>query len=68
MQLTKRPYKQWLDENLLSLSQIPYTDNIPVENVDFETRQRLFGYTIEDLKQSSTRWVPKSRSAKFDGQ
>jgi glutamate synthase (ferredoxin) len=38
------------DENLLSLSQIPYTDNpIPVENVDFETR-RLFGYTIEDLK------------------
>lgn len=49
--VTKRPYKQWLDENLLQLAQIPYTDNaIPVEKVDFETRQRLFGYTIEDLK------------------
>ncbi len=49
--VTKRPYKKWLDENLLHLAQIPYTDNIiPTENVDFETRQRLFGYTIEDLK------------------
>jgi glutamate synthase (NADPH/NADH) large chain len=49
--VTKRPYKKWLDENLLQLAKIPYTDNaIPTENVDFETRQRLFGYTIEDLK------------------
>jgi glutamate synthase (ferredoxin) len=49
--VTKRPYKKWLDENLLQLAKIPYTNNaIPVETVDFETRQRLFGYTIEDLK------------------
>ena len=49
--VTKRPYRKWLNENLLHLSQISYTDNvIPTENVDFETRQRLFGYTIEDLK------------------
>ena len=49
--VTKRPYKKWLDENLVPLAKIPYTDNaIPVEKVDFETRQRLFGYTIEDLK------------------
>ena len=49
--VTKRPYKQWLDENLVQLAQIPYTHNsIPVESVDFETRQRLFGYTLEDLK------------------
>jgi len=49
--VSKYPYKQWLDENLLHLAQIPYTDNvIPVENVDFETRQRMFGYSIEDLK------------------
>lgn len=40
--VTKRPYKQWLDENLVQLAQIPYTHNsIPVESVDFETRQRL---------------------------
>ena len=49
--VTKRPYKKWLDENLLQLAKIPYTNNrIPEETIDFETRQRLFGYTIEDLK------------------
>jgi glutamate synthase (NADPH/NADH) large chain len=49
--VSKHPYKKWLDENLLHLAQIPYTDNaIPTESVDFEARQRLFGYTIEDLK------------------
>jgi glutamate synthase (NADPH) large chain len=49
--VTKHPYKKWLDANLLQLAKIPYTDNpIPVENIDFETRLRLFGYTIEDVK------------------
>jgi glutamate synthase (ferredoxin) len=49
--VTKRPYREWLDNNLLQLAQIPYTNNpIPTEKIDFETRQRLFGYTIEDLK------------------
>ncbi|WP_281323584.1 glutamate synthase large subunit [Flavobacterium aestivum] len=49
--VTKRPYREWLDKNLLQLAQIPYTNNpIPTEKIDFETRQRLFGYTIEDLK------------------
>ena len=49
--VTKRPYQKWLDENLSQLACVPYTDNpIPVENLDFETRQRMFGYTIEDLK------------------
>ena len=49
--VSKHPYKKWLDENLLHLANIPYTNNpIPEENIDFETRQRLFGYTIEDLQ------------------
>jgi glutamate synthase (NADPH) large chain len=49
--VTKHPYKKWLDENLVQLAQIPYTNNpIPIEKIDFETRQRLFGYSIEDLK------------------
>lgn len=49
--VTKHPYKKWLDENLLQLAKIPYTNNpIPVETIAFETRQRLFGYTIEDLR------------------
>nr|WP_315149980.1 glutamate synthase large subunit [uncultured Flavobacterium sp.] len=49
--VSKRPYREWLDNNMLQLAQIPYTNNpIPTEETDFETRQRLFGYTIEDLK------------------
>ena len=48
--VTKHPYKQWIDDNLLPLARIPYTQNpIPTEQIDFETRQRLFGYTSEDL-------------------
>jgi glutamate synthase (ferredoxin) len=52
MKLLKRPYKQWLATRIYCrLAQIPYTDNlIPVENIDFETRQHFFGYTLEDLK------------------
>jgi glutamate synthase (NADPH/NADH) large chain len=49
--VTKRPYRKWLNENLLPLAKVPYTNNeTPTENLDFETRLRLFGYTIEDLK------------------
>ncbi len=49
--VTKRPYQEWLDANLLPLAKVPYTNNpTPVEKLDFQTRQRLFGYTIEDLK------------------
>jgi glutamate synthase (NADPH/NADH) large chain len=47
----KRPYKKWLDNNLLPLKEVPYTGNIsPVEEEDFETRMRIFGYTQEDIK------------------
>jgi glutamate synthase (NADPH) large chain len=49
--VTRRPYRKWLNENLLQLSKIPYTNNqIPTEVLDFETRMRMFGYTIEDVK------------------
>jgi glutamate synthase (ferredoxin) len=27
--VTKRPYRKWLDENLLHLAQVPYTNNTP---------------------------------------
>src|SRR6056300_174831 len=47
----KRPYQQWLDENLLPLKDIPYTGNVSsTEDEGFETRMRIFGYTQEDLK------------------
>lgn len=47
----RNPYKKWLQDNLLTLSNIPYTGNVtPTEQEDFETRLRIFGYTQEDLK------------------
>ena len=47
----KKPYRKWLNENLLELKEVPYTGNkTPVEKEDFETRLRLFGYTQEDMK------------------
>lgn len=49
--VTKYPYRKWLNENMLHLAEIPYTNNeIPTESIEFETRLRLFGYTVEDLK------------------
>ena len=49
--VNERPYKKWLNEHLLPLADVPYTGNrTPVEKVDFLTRQKLFGYTIEDIK------------------
>jgi glutamate synthase (NADPH) large chain len=48
--VAERPYRKWLDENLLPLSEVSYTGNkTPVEKVDFKTRQKLFGYTLEDI-------------------
>jgi glutamate synthase (NADPH/NADH) large chain len=58
----KYPYKKWLDENLLTLKNIPYTSNVtPNEKEDFETRMRMFGYTYEDIK---TIIIPMSELAK----
>ncbi|MCQ0112926.1 glutamate synthase (ferredoxin) [Zhouia amylolytica] len=49
--VSKRPYRQWVDENLLPLAKIAYTGNkTPVEAVDPITREKLFGYTQEDIK------------------
>jgi len=46
---TRQPYGKWLEENLVSLDALP---EAPVDVPDPETRtlrQRLFGYTMEDL-------------------
>ena len=49
--VTKRPYRQWLNKNLLPLKEVPYREHTPAqEDVDFETRLRIFGYSQEDLK------------------
>ena len=58
----KHPYRKWLNENLLPLAQVPYTGNqCPVELTPYKTRQRMFGYTMEDI---DTIITPMSKTGK----
>ena len=48
--VTQKPYRKWLDENLLALADVPYTGNqTQIENIPYITRLKLFGYTYEDI-------------------
>lgn len=48
---SRKPYRQWLDENMVKLAELPAIANVnghldePILNL-----QRTFGYTLEDLK------------------
>jgi glutamate synthase (NADPH/NADH) large chain len=47
----KRPWKRWIDENMIELDSLPTPEN--VNGADHDTllvRQHAFGYTNEDLK------------------
>ncbi|MDH3323537.1 MAG: glutamate synthase subunit alpha, partial [Flavobacteriaceae bacterium] len=58
----KHPYRKWLNNNLLPLSEVPYTGNkCPIETTPYRTRQRMFGYTLEDI---DTIITPMSKSGK----
>lgn len=49
--VTKKPYRKWVNDNMIKLSHLPTPDYI--YNADFSTlhmRQRIFGYTKEDLE------------------
>lgn len=50
----ERPYRQWLNDNLVNLADIPDPDyEIETREFDHEQvlrRQRVFGYTYEDLR------------------
>ena len=48
---TAQPYRKWLNENLVSLEDLPEPPHVP--EPDHETvllRQQAFGYSIEDLR------------------
>ena len=46
----KYPYRKWLNNNLLYLSNVANTGNkCPIEITPYKTRQRMFGYTMEDI-------------------
>ncbi len=49
--VTRKPYRQWVNENMIKLTHLPTPDYI--YNANFDTlliRQRIFGYTKEDLQ------------------
>jgi len=47
----RKPYRKWLDENLVKLGTLPQPDNVPPYDADsLLTRQQVHGYTIEDLR------------------
>ena len=50
--VTRQPYRKWVNESMIKLSHLPTPDYI--YNAHFDTlliRQRIFGYTKEDLMQ-----------------
>jgi glutamate synthase domain-containing protein 2/glutamate synthase domain-containing protein 1/glutamate synthase domain-containing protein 3 len=47
----KRPWKRWLEENMIDLESLPSPSNIHQPDHDtLMVRQHAFGYTVEDLK------------------
>ena len=50
--VTRQPYQQWLDENALSLHDLPAPpiQTAPARSEDLLTRQQAFGYTAEELR------------------
>ena len=48
---TEKPYRKWLDENLVDLTELPEAPNVhEPKHKTVLARQRAFGYTFEDLK------------------
>ena len=46
----KRPWRQWLNEQVVRLEDLPHADAIPNDPTTLLTRQQVFGYTLEDLR------------------
>jgi glutamate synthase (ferredoxin) len=49
--VNEHPYRQWLDQQLVKLEQLPAATNIPNDNNgDLIQQQMAFGYTFEELR------------------
>lgn len=49
--VTRKPYRKWINENMIKMNHLPSPDSI--YNADFDTihiRQRIFGYSKEDIE------------------
>jgi len=48
--ISKYPYQSWVEKHTLPLAKVPYTDfKTPVEPTNYKIRQKIFGYTQEDI-------------------
>lgn len=47
---TAKPYKQWFDEGIVHLGDLPEAPALPKSETPLPTRQRAFGFTQEDLR------------------
>lgn len=62
--VTQKPYRKWLNKHLLPLADVPYTGNMcPLEETNLLTRQKLFGYTEEELKTIITPMAAQGKEA-----
>jgi glutamate synthase domain-containing protein 2/glutamate synthase domain-containing protein 1/glutamate synthase domain-containing protein 3 len=47
----KRPWRRWVEENLIELDALPAAGKVhPVDHETLRVRQHVFGYTVEDLR------------------
>jgi len=47
----QRPYREWLDEHLIGLDDLPEAPEVPEPDHDtVQQRQQAFGYTFEDIR------------------
>jgi glycine betaine/proline transport system permease protein len=61
---SKKPYAEWLRQNVLPLSDLPQPNQVP--EADFNTlllRQKIFGYTSEDINLLLTPMVENGAEA-----
>ena len=52
--VSEQPYREWLDRYLLSLNRLPEAPLPPEETETLTAREKIFGYTYEDLRQILT--------------
>jgi glutamate synthase (NADPH) large chain len=49
--VNQHPYRKWLDENMLNLSELPTGSKVPdVSHATVTMQQQTFGYTFEELR------------------
>ncbi|HWS41325.1 MAG TPA: glutamate synthase central domain-containing protein, partial [Arenimonas sp.] len=47
----RKPYREWLDQQLIVLEKLPIADSTKIASIeDVLEQQKLFGYSLEDLK------------------